>query len=222
MGMISNRSTRLGAAFSLWLLRPHSRVSGNLLARIWIPAGAGMTKNKPRRGACSVLVLLLMMPLVAAAEPIFPQTSGDFEDALSLDLPILETKSFNITKGYECVTQDPPRAAILFDYDSADLKIDFHPVLEALAEALQGRLADADFTLEGHTDSTGAEDYNMGLSLRRAQTVRHYLLGKGIEASRLDVTGKGELAPIADNATADGQAQNRRVEVVRVSGVCAD
>jgi OOP family OmpA-OmpF porin len=67
----------------------------------------------------------------------------------------------------------------------------------------------------GHTDSDGAADYNEGLSSRRATTVRDYLAAQGIAESRLTIRGYGESQPIADNATRDGKAQNRRV-VLRV------
>jgi OOP family OmpA-OmpF porin len=67
----------------------------------------------------------------------------------------------------------------------------------------------------GHTDSDGTADYNEGLSLRRATTVRDYLAARGIAESRLTVRGYGESQPVADNSTRDGKARNRRV-VLRV------
>jgi outer membrane protein OmpA-like peptidoglycan-associated protein len=66
--------------------------------------------------------------------------------------------------------------------------------------------------IEGHTDSQGTEKFNLKLSKNRAASVRKYLIGKGIEGSRMDPQGFGEGVPIADNRTADGRAQNRRVE----------
>ena len=68
----------------------------------------------------------------------------------------------------------------------------------------------------GHTDSQGAADYNEGLSERRAITVRDYLIGHGVSADRMTVKGYGEAEPIADNSTAAGRAQNRRV-VLRIT-----
>jgi len=171
----------------------------------------------------ALLLSAVLLPPAASGAPPFPTSQRGFEEALSLPPPVLQTKSMAMaSKGYECVTSDPPRAAILFDFDSTALRGEFHPILAALAEALQNRLADAAFTLEGHTDSTGPEAYNMALSLRRAQAVRGYLLQAGIAPARLSVTGLGEQHPIADNATPEGQRHNRRVEVVRVSGVCGD
>jgi outer membrane protein OmpA-like peptidoglycan-associated protein len=73
------------------------------------------------------------------------------------------------------------------------------------------------FNVEGHTDSTGSVATNTALSLRRAITVRDYLIAQGVAASTIDVAGLGSSMPIADNASAEGRARNRRVEIV-VSG----
>jgi outer membrane protein OmpA-like peptidoglycan-associated protein len=73
------------------------------------------------------------------------------------------------------------------------------------------------FNVEGHTDSVGSVAMNKELSLKRAITVRDYLISQGVPASRIDVAGLGLSAPIGDNTTSDGRARNRRVEIV-VSG----
>ncbi len=65
----------------------------------------------------------------------------------------------------------------------------------------------------GHTDSIGTDAYNQKLSIRRAESVKAYLQGKGIEANRIYTEGKGEKQPVADNKTAEGRAKNRRVEI---------
>ena len=70
--------------------------------------------------------------------------------------------------------------------------------------------------MAGHTDSDGSAEYNEGLSARRAQTVHDYLASKGVDVSRMSVRGYGESQPIADNSTAAGKAQNRRV-VLRIT-----
>ncbi len=67
--------------------------------------------------------------------------------------------------------------------------------------------------VEGHTDSAGPEDYNMNLSKQRAESVTSYLIGKGIDAGRFTTKWYGEAQPKADNATSEGKAQNRRVEL---------
>jgi outer membrane protein OmpA-like peptidoglycan-associated protein len=73
------------------------------------------------------------------------------------------------------------------------------------------------FNVEGHTDNTGGVAMNNELSLKRATTVRDYLIGQGVPASNIDVAGLGLSAPIGDNSTTDGRGRNRRVEIV-VSG----
>ena len=66
----------------------------------------------------------------------------------------------------------------------------------------------------GHTDSIGTEEYNEGLSQRRAQSVLDYLVEQGINASRMTAKGYGESQPIASNDTSEGRAKNRRTELV--------
>ena len=68
--------------------------------------------------------------------------------------------------------------------------------------------------VQGHCDIRGGHEYNMGLSQRRAEAVRDYLVSKGIEASKLVARGYGLTRPIADNTTKEGMSQNRRVEFV--------
>lgn len=66
--------------------------------------------------------------------------------------------------------------------------------------------------LEGHTDSQGSDEYNLDLSNRRANSVKTFLISQGVADGRITAIGKGETEPIADNDTAEGRAQNRRVE----------
>ncbi len=73
---------------------------------------------------------------------------------------------------------------------------------------------DVKVEVAGHTDSIGTDNYNMGLSLRRANAVRDYLISKGIAAENLTAKGYGESQPVADNRTAAGRFKNRRVELV--------
>ena len=73
---------------------------------------------------------------------------------------------------------------------------------------------DVKVEVAGHTDSIGTDNYNMGLSLRRANAVRDYLINKGIAAENLTAKGYGESQPVADNRTAEGRFKNRRVELV--------
>jgi outer membrane protein OmpA-like peptidoglycan-associated protein/outer membrane protein W len=101
-----------------------------------------------------------------------------------------------------------------FKFDSADLTDDDKQRLDRAAETLQ-RLHWVSGTIEGHTDSIGTAAYNQGLSERRAETVKQYLISKGVGDQRMRAVGFGETKPIADNATAEGRAQNRRVVMRR-------
>jgi len=85
--------------------------------------------------------------------------------------------------------------------------------LDQVADALLAVRA-RNLIVEGHTDSRGSESYNQGLSQRRADSVRDYLVQRGYPADRIQARGKGEGSPIADNASAEGRANNRRVEIV--------
>jgi outer membrane protein OmpA-like peptidoglycan-associated protein len=99
-----------------------------------------------------------------------------------------------------------------FAFDSAEITSESEVILDAAADSLK-ESPGVRVEVAGHTDSTGPEAYNEGLSKRRAQAVFDYLTGQGIDASRLDAAGYGESRPVADNGTRDGRAQNRRVEL---------
>jgi outer membrane protein OmpA-like peptidoglycan-associated protein len=100
---------------------------------------------------------------------------------------------------------------ILFAFSKSDLSDSAKMNLDKLATALKN-YPNTNIEIQGHTDSRGTEEYNMGLSLRRANAVRDYLVSQGIDGSRMTVKGYGESAPAYSNDTPEGMAQNRRVE----------
>lgn len=102
---------------------------------------------------------------------------------------------------------------VLFATNSADLHAGAGRNLDQLVDFLR-QYPERTVVIEGHTDSTGSADYNRRLSLQRADSVRNYLAGRGIASNRLATEGLGEDRPIADNNTAAGRQQNRRVEIV--------
>lgn len=102
---------------------------------------------------------------------------------------------------------------VLFETGRADLRAGSVADLDQLARFL-AKYPDRTVTVEGHTDSVGGEDYNLGLSHRRADSVRSYLLRQGIDTSRISTQGMGESVPVASNDTAGGRQQNRRVEII--------
>lgn len=99
-----------------------------------------------------------------------------------------------------------------FDFDKAEIRPDAAVILEEAVSILSGK-PDVQVRIEGHTDSTGPDAYNQGLSERRANSVRKYLEQHGIAASRLTSVGFGEAKPISTNDTREGRALNRRVEL---------
>lgn len=103
-------------------------------------------------------------------------------------------------------------SGIMFDTDKAMLKDAYKGELAELAGILK-KYEDTNILLEGHTDSTGSDDYNMELSRKRAQAVADYLALQNVSSPRFTIMGYGESQPIATNDTAAGRAQNRRVEV---------
>lgn len=100
-----------------------------------------------------------------------------------------------------------------FDFDKATLRPEDIVTIDRDAAALY-KWGNVKIEVAGHTDSTGPAAYNMGLSLRRAETVRNYLISKGVAADRLFAKGYGESQPVADNATKEGRFKNRRVELI--------
>ncbi|KAA3654664.1 MAG: OmpA family protein [Proteobacteria bacterium] len=102
--------------------------------------------------------------------------------------------------------------AVLFDTNSARVNPSFAQTLDQIAGTLNEH-PNAMVNVVGHTDSTGSAEYNQRLSLDRATSVTNYLQGRGVAPGRLTPTGQGEAMPIADNSTAEGRAQNRRVEM---------
>ncbi len=100
-----------------------------------------------------------------------------------------------------------------FDFDKANIRKDAQVILDEAASILQ-KNSDVMVSVEGHTDAVGADAYNQKLSERRATSVKTYLTGKGVSASRLATRGFGEAKPVSSNQTKDGRAMNRRVELL--------
>lgn len=103
-------------------------------------------------------------------------------------------------------------SGLLFDSEKFALKPATKTNLNNLAETLQ-KYEDTKILVEGHTDASGADDYNMTLSEKRAKSVADYIIQLGVKSSRITTKGYGENQPVADNETTAGKAQNRRVEM---------
>jgi OOP family OmpA-OmpF porin len=103
-------------------------------------------------------------------------------------------------------------ADVLFDFDKAVLKPAGKEKLDDLAAKVKAINLEVVIAI-GHTDSIGSDAYNQKLSVRRAESVKAYLVSKGVEPNRIYTEGKGEKQPVASNKTKDGRQKNRRVEI---------
>jgi len=111
------------------------------------------------------------------------------------------------------VTEKVTMAAdVLFDFDKSVIKPEGRAKLDELVGKLKAVNLEVIIAI-GHTDSIGSDRYNQKLSIRRAESVKAYLVSKGIAANRIYTEGKGEKQPVADNKTKEGRQKNRRVEI---------
>ena len=126
----------------------------------------------------------------------------------------LEGTGVSVTRIGDNITLNMP-GNVTFATDSSDLSPAFFDVLNSVGKVLD-EFEQTVVEVAGHTDSTGSEAYNQGLSERRAASVATYLKGRGVMSQRLIMLGMGELRPVADNGTASGRQANRRVEITMV------
>jgi len=101
---------------------------------------------------------------------------------------------------------------VYFDTDKATIKPESYKQLNELADLLKEK-KDLEIEIAGHTDNVGNEEYNQDLSQRRAEAIKSYLVKKGANAQHIRAAGYGDQQPIASNATPEGRAKNRRIEV---------
>ncbi|WP_370853040.1 OmpA family protein [Pararhizobium haloflavum] len=123
----------------------------------------------------------------------------------------LQGTGVSVTRNGDNIILNMP-SNVTFDTDQADVRANFYPTLNSVVLVLR----EFDQTLVdvyGHTDSDGSDSYNLDLSQRRARSVLSYLTGQGLDPRRFYAQGYGESQPIADNATEQGRAANRRVEI---------
>ena len=97
-----------------------------------------------------------------------------------------------------------------FDAGRSNVKPEMRPVLDQFAQGLDPNMR---VRVIGHTDSTASDAVNNPLSIDRAQSVRDYLIGRGVGSTRIETSGRGEHEPVADNSSEAGRAKNRRVEI---------
>ena len=143
-------------------------------------------------------------PPTAAAEPPSPPVTAQPPLVLLPPEPVSASQPAT-----EKITLDTDT---YFDFDKAELKPDGERKLDVIAARLKELKLEV-MVAVGHADATGKAEYNASLSRRRAEAVKMFFESRGFPTDRIHIDGKGESQPIASNATRDGRAKNRRVEV---------
>jgi outer membrane protein OmpA-like peptidoglycan-associated protein len=151
----------------------------------------------------------------AAAGGLVGAAIGDIMDRQARDIADDLGKSATVTRVGEGIVVSFD-SGLMFDVDSDALRGATRSNLSQLATSLK-KYPDTEVNILGHTDATGTNAYNQGLSERRAASVREHLVAQGVSGSRLKTRGYGETDPVADNDTVEGRQQNRRVEIVIVA-----
>jgi OOP family OmpA-OmpF porin len=141
-------------------------------------------------------------PVVAAAPPPPP--------AVVAPPPCHAPAGFQVDANCHIIEQTVIVRAVDFEFNSAQLTVPAQQTLDQVASALTAQ-PELTVEIQGYTDSTGAAEYNLRLSQRRADSVKGYLTNKGVNASTLTARGYGKENPVASNGAAEGRAQNRRV-----------
>ncbi|MET0106986.1 MAG: OmpA family protein [Sedimenticola sp.] len=124
---------------------------------------------------------------------------------------ILEGSGVSVTRTGDSIVLNMP-GNITFDTNSVEIKGSFYNVLDSVGLVLE-KFDKSDLRVAGHTDSTGSQQYNQGLSERRADSVTRYLQRRGVDPRRVYSIGYGEDRPVASNGTSRGRSLNRRVEI---------
>jgi outer membrane protein OmpA-like peptidoglycan-associated protein len=216
-GILTGRTNGRVLKFHWWEDGPSSGIAylvlssdGNFLNGLWYKRGQveglwyGRRVDDERRPQCQVPVLDALVTSIYDTDLSVPQEetgSQQVQEETVLEKPVEMESGTTIFH------------SIYFDIDSAEIKPQFKARLREIAAAIQEHPSQK-VIIEGHTDSTFTREYNLGLSLRRAQAVAGWLIENGIDGSRLKTKGYGEFRPIADNNTEEGRALNRRVEMV--------
>ena len=146
---------------------------------------------------------------------------GDFEAAIKR---VEEAADFRLTEVAKAAPKPAPAPApeamdapkpfiVYFDWDRFDIKPAGFQVIDD-AVAMANKLGIVDFSVTGHADRSGPEDYNLGLSLRRASAVRDALIERGVKSSGISLAGRGEVEPAVPTADGVREPGNRRVEII--------
>ena len=167
-----------------------------------------MGKRKNSTTTIMVMLLLLIFSLPALAALTTTQMRENSIRINALELKNVDILSSEAPKEITIVLDE---RSLNFDFDKSNIKPQYYDLLKNIKEFVEQN--NYEMTIVGHTDSIGSNQYNFGLSRRRAESVKAKLLEFGLAEDRIvGIEAMGEEQPIATNATKEGRAQNRRVE----------
>jgi len=142
------------------------------------------------------------------AEALALEAENARQKALQLEAELAEIQAKQTDRGIVLTLGD-----VLFAFNKAELQPGAMRTIDKLAEFLE-KHSERKVVIEGHTDSRGSDEYNLGLSQRRADSVRNALVANGVDPVRIQTIGMGKEYPVASNDTDAGRQQNRRVEII--------
>ena len=191
----------LSACDTVGVLGPREGVGVGVGAAAGAALGAAIPGNRLATGAAGAVGGALVGGLIGSA---LDQQAGELRNGFGDPrIQVINTGSY-----LKVIMPE----AILFATDSATVSPALYGQLDVLAQHLR-KYPESTVQVVGHTDSTGSDAYNQQLSQQRANSVTSVLSSNGVGAARLQAVGQGESQPIASNATVEGRAQNRRVEI---------
>lgn len=169
----------------------------------------------PTLAALAFIAIALAVPVGADGPSV--------TDLSNVEVGVIESgdivEALAVPRGTKVRASARPRVRlpVYFEFNSAELKPEAKELLQKVGKALVATdLESFRFSVEGHTDSIGGEDFNSNLSKRRAEVVRDFLAKHGVDQARLQSIGRGESSPVDTNVTDEGRQHNRRVEIINL------
>ena len=209
---LKNKFSDRLCVYSIWVGNKEEKMGQRFLQKLSNAAGCGesvafydILDSKPMGLFVENMLFekTSISPLTIESSPLDTDNDGilDDDDLCPMNTP--EGAPINQYGCWEIMDLE-------FDYNKADIRDGHLDSLDSSIEILRN-IPEINIQIEGHTDSYGSEEYNQELSIRRADTVREYLIQNGIDAERLTAIGMGESSPISTNKTDEGRQLNRRV-----------
>jgi outer membrane protein OmpA-like peptidoglycan-associated protein len=189
--------------------RPFTSTEGGVLIGAASGAVLGAIAYKQNRSRGAVIGAIGGGLAGGAVGAYMDKQKQDLEKALAQEIQAGQARIDRMPNDVLRITMTNQTA---FDTDSIAVKPGFHSTMDKLADVVV-RYGKTTLTVVGHTDNVGSNDYNQKLSERRAHSVAEYLESRRVNGMRLALAGKGEIQPIASNASESGRQQNRRVEI---------